>query len=333
LSLKIPHTQQNMAQEQDRDIYTHRLLNNLRSTPRNAPQTLEEAGRDSTRPEGNEFDRVRVTNKYAMDMASKLTYGLLYSSKRQARIEMWIERMPYDWQFENAGTARPATIIVYTDWLNWQKCNVHSWLCKLDEFERRYRIAGVKYHKIAHPLRHSMTLPHGPKIDQQILKRLTHIFETDRSRDDQTFFAPWMDVYNGVIEVLDDIEAWAVPSKTIEQLRKLEDRCCVALEKLSKPMRSVEAGVLWLEGEVVKLAERSDQDASESLLVKHSREGSLFRRWIQTFLEIEHGVVWNKSEYTEQYVDKMVSGEVEKELYWSMLVEANKRTADSMEEN
>jgi hypothetical protein len=284
-------------------------------------------------PGAGEFDRVRVANKYAMDMASKRTYGHLCSSNKKPCIDMWIERLPYDWQLEDAGTARPFTMALYTDWLNWQKCNVHSWLYKLDKFEHRYRIAGVKYHRIPHSLRHSVTLPHGSKIDQQVLKRLSHIFEPDRSRDEQMIFAPWMDVYNGATEVLDDIDACDVTSKTMNQLRTLEIDCSSTLDKLSKPMRTVEAGLLWLEGEAARLAERSDQDSSESLLLKHSREGGLLRRWIQTFLEIEHGVVWNKSEYTEQCVDKAVSGEVEEGLYWSMLVQGSEKNADSMHED
>jgi hypothetical protein len=75
----------------------------------------------------------------------------------------------------------------------------------------------------------------------------------------------------------------------------------------------------------------SDQDGSANLLVRHSREGGLFRRWIQTFLEVEHGVVWDKSEYTEDFVDKVVSGTVKEGVYWSMLVEGSERNGDSMD--
>jgi hypothetical protein len=200
-----------------------------------------------------------------------------------------------------------------------------SWV----EFEHRFRIAGVKYHKIPHFSRHSLTLPNGPRIEQRTIDRLAQVLETDRSRYDQNFFAPWMDVYNGATEVLDNINACNVASKTIEQLRTLENKCAVALSKLFKPTRNLEAGLSWLEESVERLAERSDEDASKNLLVKHSREGSLFRRWIQTFLEIEHGLVWNNSEYTENCVDKGFA--VEEGLYWSSFVDGSEQNADSME--
>jgi hypothetical protein len=321
-----------MAQDWGQDIYTHHPLDHARRTPSNPSQTLGEAGRDSPRTGFSQTERIRVTNKYAMDMASKSTYGKLCSKNRKARIETWLERMPCDWQLEDAGTARPITVVVCTDWLNWQNCNARSWLYKLDKFERRFRIAGVQYHKIPHSLRHSVTLPHGPRIDQRTIERLAHILETDRSRDHQPFFAPWIDVYNGVTEVLDQIDACDIATKNIDQVRSLDDKCSVALSKLSKPMRHLEGGLLWLEGLVTKVGERSDQDGSENLLVRHSREGGLFRRWIQTFLEVEHGVVWDKSEYTEDFVGKVASGTVKGGQYWSMLVEGSERNADSMDE-
>jgi hypothetical protein len=63
-------------------------LNHLRRTPSTLPQTLEEEGRDSTRTEISELDRIRVTNKYAMDMASKRIYGDLCFTDEKARINM-----------------------------------------------------------------------------------------------------------------------------------------------------------------------------------------------------------------------------------------------------
>jgi hypothetical protein len=183
----------------------------------------------------------------------------------------------------------------------------------------------VQYHKISHSLRHSGTLPHGHRIEQRTIERLAQILETDRSHDDQTFFAPWIDVYNGATKVLDDIDACDIATKTIDQLRTLEEESSVALSKLSKPMRNLEDGLLWLEESVTMLDERSDEDESGSLLVRHSREGGLFRNWIQTFLEVEHGIVGNKSEYTEDFVDNVVCGTVKEGLYWSMLVEGIER--------
>jgi hypothetical protein len=121
-----------MAQDRDQNIYTHRVLSHGRRTPPTAPQTLEETDKDSIRAEASELDHVRVTNKHAMDMASKCTYGHLCSEHRKDSVEIWIECMPYDWKLDNAGTARPASIVIYTDWLNWQRCNARSWLYKLD---------------------------------------------------------------------------------------------------------------------------------------------------------------------------------------------------------
>jgi len=89
---------------------------------------------------------------------------------------------------------------------------------------------------------------------------------------------------------------------------------------LAKPLRNLEAGLVWVEEQVAKLAERSDLDGTEALAAKHSREGNIFRMWIQTFLEIEHGVVKSKSAYTEAFVVGVVEDEeIAKDPYWTML--------------
>ena len=50
---------------------------------------------------------------------------------------------------------------------------------------------------------------------------------------------------------------------------------------------------------------------------------SLFRRWIQTFPEIELGTVQSQSEFTEGFVDAVSGDEdIVEYRYWSVLAEA-----------
>ncbi|CAN9481955.1 unnamed protein product [Alternaria alternata] len=112
------------------------------------PQTPEDVARDQPEPEIDELGRVRVANKYATIITSRQAYGQLLSPGQRSRMELWVERLPYDWHFEDANTACLIAVTVYKDWLDWSESKAFSWLDKLTKFERRFRIAGVAYHKI-----------------------------------------------------------------------------------------------------------------------------------------------------------------------------------------
>ncbi|CAG5185510.1 uncharacterized protein ALTATR162_LOCUS11326 [Alternaria atra] len=285
-------------------------------------KTLDRVGRDYSTSEPDERNRVGIANEYAMAIASIQTYGQRLSPEKNNRMEMWIERLPYDWQFEDANTAHSATVIVYEDWLDWSKPKALSWLSKLDKFERRFRIAGVAYHEIPYALRHSSTLVHGPKIDKVILVRLSQVFETDRPRSQQSFFRPWNEIFNVVNGILTRLKANKTTPKNVDRLRILESGFEVVLSQLPKPLCNLEAALLWVEEQVANLTERSELDGSVNLAAKHSREGGLFRIWIQTFLEIEYGMVESKSDYTEGFVDAVLRDEgIVEDAYWSVLAD------------
>jgi hypothetical protein len=166
------------------------------------PQTPEDVARDQPEPEIDELGRVRVANEYATIIASRQAYGQLLSPGQRSRMELWVERLPYDWHFEDANTACLIAVTVYKDWLDWSESKAFSWLDKLTKFERRFRIAGVAYHKIPYALRHASTVTNSYRINPVILVRLSQIFETDRPRAQQSFFRPWIEISNAAKEVL-----------------------------------------------------------------------------------------------------------------------------------
>jgi hypothetical protein len=253
-----------------------------------------------------------------MAFPSKQVYGQRLSPQQNNRIDTWLEPIPYDWQLEDANTARLVTITVYEDWLDWSKARALSWLAKLDRRERRFRVAGIAYHKVPHTLRHSTT--HFSSIEWTVLLRLSQMFETSRARSQQSFFHPWNEIFDAANEVLEKVRGAKETAPDIDGLRILESGCEVTLSQLPKPLRNLEAALLWAEEQVAKLVDRSDLDGAETLAAKHSREGSMFRMWIQTFLEVEHRVVKSKSAYTEAFVDGMMGGEeIARDPYWTMM--------------
>ncbi|CAN9456888.1 unnamed protein product [Alternaria alternata] len=272
------------------------------------PQTPEDVARDQPEPEIDELGRVRVANKYATIITSRQAYGQLLSPGQRSRMELWVERLPYDWHFEDANTACLIAVTVYKDWLDWSESKAFSWLDKLTKFERRFRIAGVAYHKIPYALRHASTVTNSYRINPVILVRLSQIFETDRPRAQQSFFHPWIEISNAAKEVLGKLIANKNNPEDIDRLRILESGSEVALSLLANSLPNLESALAWVEEQVADVADRSDIDGSDNLAAKHSREGGLFRRWIQTFPEIELGTVQSQSEFTEGFVDA-VSGD------------------------
>ena len=287
------------------------------------PQTPEDVGRDQPEPEIDELGRVRVANEYATIIASRQAYGQLLSPGQRSRMELWVERLPYDWHFEDANTACLIAVTVYKDWLDWSESKAFSWLDKLTKFERRFRIAGVAYHKIPYALRHASTVTNSYRINPVILVRLSQIFETDRPRAQQSFFRPWIEISNAAKEVLGKLIANKNEPEDIDRLRILESGSEVTLSLLVNSLSNLESALAWVEEYVADLADRSDIDGSDNLAAKHSREGGLFRRWIQTFPEIELGTVQSQSEFTEGFVDAVSGDEdIVEYRYWSVLAEA-----------
>lgn len=259
-----------------------------------------------------------------MAISSKNTYGQLLSRSRKKRIDSWIDNLPYDWQLDSANTAPLAPAAIYEDWLDWAKPRALSWLARLDKYERRFRVAGVAYHKVSYALRRSTTTCSSKTVEQTVCSRLSQMFEIGRPRSEEPFFHPWNEIFDAAYGVL---QKWVLSRGTapenVDQLRELEAECELTLSQLAKPLRNLEAGLVWVEEQVAKLAERSDLDRIESLAAKHSREGNMFRMWIHTFLEIEHGVVKSKSTYAEAFVDGVVKDEeIAKDPYWTMLAVA-----------
>ncbi|KAL1794336.1 hypothetical protein ACET3X_007757 [Alternaria dauci] len=266
------------------------------------PETSEETGKGYPEPETDELGRVKIANKYATDMGSKQTYGRLLSPENKIRMDLWVERLPYDWQLEDANTARLAGVKVYGDWLDWLESKAFSWLEKLSTFERHFRIAGVAYHKIPYALRHSSTLVNGYQIDNVILLRMSQIFETSCPRSQQSFFRPWTEIFNTANEVLKELKMNKNKPEDVHRLRSLESGLEITLSQLAKPLRILENALVWVEEQVAHLTRRSNLDGSDNLAAKHSREGGLFRIWIQSFPEIEWGSVELKSNFTESFV-------------------------------
>jgi hypothetical protein len=265
-------------------------MRRLRPAPPNVSQAAQE---------DDELSHITITNRKAMAVAPKQTYDHMQSPEQKNRIDMWVERLPYHWQLEDAATARLFTVTVYMDRLHWERLDALSWVARLNEFERRYRVIGIDDHKIPYSVRHSETLLNGSKIGKPIIVRLSQVFETGRPRDQQAFFKQWMEIFNVATDVMGKIDECESTTKTMDELHSLCLESGIAFRKLWKQLNNLEIVLEWAQGAVSDLSGRSHLDGVEPLEAKHSREGSLFRRWIQTFPEIQYELVKSKHEYME----------------------------------
>ncbi|KAF1848717.1 uncharacterized protein K460DRAFT_275350 [Cucurbitaria berberidis CBS 394.84] len=245
------------------------------------------------------------------------------------RIEAWNDDTAYHLELADAATARSITTEVYEDWLNWARSYALAWLGILDKYELRFRATGLKYHKIPFSLRHSATLLHGSKIDQSVLTRLTQIFETDRPRKLQSYFTPWMEINKIATETLAEIDNYRPGFGDLDFLCAMNRRLDLSFAMLIKPLNILRVGLHWVENTVALVAERSPLDCCDVLAAKHSLEGSVFRRWIQTFWEIDSGTV-RAAAYTEYYVGRVLATGVGTGKYWSTMLESRSRAEDSL---
>ncbi|KAJ4374893.1 hypothetical protein N0V83_001971 [Neocucurbitaria cava] len=250
-------------------------------------------------------------------------YGRYHMPDKRDRMNRWIDNIAYDSELEPASIARRATLGVFEDWLHWSGYNARQWLRTLDECEQRFRAAGLVYHQIPYHLRRPIAVPapNGFPLDQLPLVRLSQIFETDQSRTKEVFFRPWFQVYDLAIESINTADAHTHGSKSREFLKGINKRFNESCIRLTRPLNILNEGLVWLEDAVAQVHGRSDLGGSEMLASEFSREGSLFRRWMQTFREVELGLVGSKSAFIKGYADTLLTVGVEPKEYWSLLAE------------
>ncbi len=242
----------------------------------------------------------------------------------QAKVEGWLRDVPIDGTLRNASIAATPTVDGYIDRLSWSATNAHKWLERLEAWELRYRIAGLKYHKVPAPLRHATIVSNGSKIELEVLTRLAEVFNPSRHRDQQAFFLPWVyisDVATDIIQLVAVTEEQQqTQPQTVMQLSAQHAGYEMILDSLWSKRDDVERALCCLEGMVERMAERSDgeEKGKERLTERHSREGTLFRQWIQNFGEIEY--VKNVPEWIEKYVHDVLKGGLEKERCWHVIV-------------
>jgi hypothetical protein len=118
------------------------------------------------------------------------TFGDLYSADRNFHIHAWLDAMPPIAEMVDMAASCALTSELYKNWLDWSQHMALTWLLKLDKLELYLRKSALRYHKIPYKARHS-TIHNDVKLDPMVLRRLSEILETDRLREQQSFFTSW----------------------------------------------------------------------------------------------------------------------------------------------
>lgn len=247
-------------------------------------------------------------------------FGSYCAPQKMITVIKWQNNVPPPDEVTDAWVAPTMDAQLYKDWLHWAEHTALTWLRRLDKLERLFRAAALVYHKIPYDLRHSPTTQDGHKINPALLKRLSEIFETDRLRSNQSYFAPWIAIFDTATEVLDDLNSHQPLPDDIDFLRALQRKFEAAFDKLSKPYQVVSVALRWLQETVADVHKRAELDGAEALAAPFSREGGLFRRWISTLPEADSDYVKSKSSYIEWYAQTLLKEGVSKDEYWTMLL-------------
>jgi hypothetical protein len=241
------------------------------------------------------------------------------SPDKLGRILAWRENIPFPDNHVDGAMVQALPIDLYKDWLDWAAQDAAAWLRKLDKFEQRFRTAGLAYHQVPYQLRHSPTMLHGSSIEQPLLTRLSQILETDRPRNKQMFFIPWLEVKNTAVRILEYplynfplVDDW-------NHLHDIHREFDLSLWKQYKSANVLETGLQWLEGAVAKVVRRSDLDGADALASKYSREGGLLRCWIQTLPESDSRSAKSKLYFIEGYVERVLEVGIEEGQYWTAM--------------
>lgn len=246
-------------------------------------------------------------------------YGLYCSEEESDRIETWLSNIPRHAELEDADKAASETHGQYLDLLHWSRDAALDWLRKLDKYERRFRAASLKYHRIPHHIRHSSKVLFKSIFEQAALDRVASILETDRARDQQPFFIPWLEVKDTVLGIMSDLELHQPLPDDTEFLRTIYKKIELLLETVPRACYTLLDGLEWLEDAVAGIVARSELDGSGLLLSRFTREGGLIRRWILTLPELHYDDS-NKARFIEWYVDRLLDIGIEKDAYWSGLM-------------
>ncbi|KAH7130556.1 hypothetical protein B0J11DRAFT_602902 [Dendryphion nanum] len=236
--------------------------------------------------------------------------------KKCERIEKWVMELPNapsEYVCMRAHPVRPS-VSVYHDWLHEHSCRALMLLQRLDYFDLRYRKLGFHYHSL--PLTHR----HGtPALLPLIRARVAQQFESDTPRSSNTFFSLWFRVKKIVQEITFEL----LKNESVDDISALQDcnaKTGPALEQADTIIQSIAQSIRNMETIINHFKAPKIQPVD--LTVKHSKEGSLCRRWMQTFGELEYLANSNVliAEIAEDIIELAVKDELPQCDYWSDFV-------------
>ncbi|KAF1998983.1 hypothetical protein P154DRAFT_237613 [Amniculicola lignicola CBS 123094] len=201
------------------------------------------------------------------------------TTNRKEKVQTWLNNLPpHASDFDPHTTPPQPTIAIYQDLLLWTATTALRCLQALDKADTRFRFDGVRYHTIR--------LTNRRKVGSVALRyRFMDLFETDRGRDEQPFFADWkvaQQIALGVIERVRDLRV-AEDVVVLKVAYEAHDEEVEALVKKNNKIVELVENVTGLVNEVCEQAPLEGATLGE----QYSLEGNIFRRWIRTFSEFD----------------------------------------------
>jgi hypothetical protein len=148
-----------------------------------------------------------------------------------------------------------------------------------------------------------------------VTKRLSQIFETDTVRAKQAYFAVWYEIFRASFSVIQRVQDYQNSPFRV-RLDNAWDRCNRDLQVAERRIRELERGLHNLSAMVRRL-EVLAHGALPNLADHSTQEGTLMRRWMATFAEMEATGYTQRRLMTEPLVRTWLAQGVEREPFWS----------------
>ncbi|KAF2114159.1 hypothetical protein BDV96DRAFT_600882 [Lophiotrema nucula] len=234
----------------------------------------------------------------------------------QNSVAKWLSTLPSHLsEMDSVDSLPQPTIAHYHGWLDNLSWHATRYLLELDEMESGYRHIGLNYHGIPEQTRRAANL--------MVQRRLREVFESDLPREQQVFFTSWY----RVLEVIKSAIAAVQKSEGVQNgntLHRMHKDVEAALVRCAGSLKEIKRMLISLEGIVAEVTSLPSyrvpssiaSDEQVDLRYKWSSEGTVFRRWIWTFPEVQNAPGQGSMGRTEEIAGMMLEKAIAKWEVW-----------------
>lgn len=171
-------------------------------------------------------------------------------------------------------------------------------------------------------LRHSTTYRDGTRVSQGTVARLAEVYEPDKPYDAQLLYRDWIEVLTTVLIIKDEVKRQEGSMDT-QALSEAHERVVSLLKKADKHVSKIYNSVHGMDWMLEILSCRRTTGETnaharmlERLQDERSNEGSIIRRWMWTWPEVQEIAGSHRPDHVEELVRRLLESGVEWCTFW-----------------